>query len=160
MEKGSISMHAARHLADLPPGEERNELKKRVAAARDKKKAKSIVGERKRRKKQQSEFGTLKMPGLTGAYSTLLAVLESVLLLPTELQNLRNAPNPLSVKHACELRAAIEGLKMLDPQELFDAADVALLALDRMITRSNIGASEEQGAKTSDMADALQRKAS
>jgi ParB-like chromosome segregation protein Spo0J len=43
--EGNISGHAARHIADLPPGEERDELKRKVAAAGSKMRAKRIVGE-------------------------------------------------------------------------------------------------------------------
>jgi hypothetical protein len=131
--KGNISGHAARQVADLPPGEEREAVIKKVAAAGNKKKAKGIVRETKRRKKQQ--LGSLKMPGLTGAYSTLLAVLENIPRLANELRNLKNDSNLLSVKHARELRTSIEALKMLDAEELLAAADVAALALDRIITK-------------------------
>jgi hypothetical protein len=160
--KGHISMHAAGQVADLPP-EERDELKKEVAAAGNKKKAKGIVRARKR-KKQQRQLGTLKMPGLTGAYSTLLAVLENIPRLASELRNLRDDRSPLSVKHANELRRHIEGLKTLDTEELFSAADVALLALGRIIARANGDAREEQPAeRPGDTADAMadvQREAS
>jgi len=130
--KGNISGHAARQVADLPPGEEREAVIKKVAAAGNKKKAKGIVRETKRRKKQQ--LGSLKMPGLTGAYSTLLAVLENIPRLANEL-NLMNDPNPLCVKHARELRTSIEALKRLDTEELLAAAKVAALALDRIIAK-------------------------
>jgi hypothetical protein len=134
--KGNISGHAARQLADLPPGEEREAVIKKVAAAGNKKKAKGIVRETKRRKKQQQQqLGSLKMPGLTGAYSTLLAVLENIPRLANELRNLMNDRNPLSVKHARELRTSIEALKRLDTEELLAAADVAALALDRIIAK-------------------------
>jgi hypothetical protein len=132
--KGNISGHAARQVADLPAGEEREAVIKKVAAAGNKKKAKGIVRETKRRKKQQ-QLGSLKMPGLTGAYSTLLAVLENVPRLANELRNLTNDPNPLSVKHAHELRTSIEALKRLDTEELLAAAKVAALALDRIIAK-------------------------
>ena len=104
------------------------------------------------------------MPGLTGAYSTLLAVLENIPRLASELRNLRDDRSPLSVKHANELRRHIEGLKTLDTEELFSAADVALLALGRIIARANGGAKQEQPAEQpGDTADAVadvQREAS
>jgi len=131
--QGNISGHAARRVADLPPGEEREALIKKIAAAGNKKKAKGIVRETKMRKKQQ--LGSLKMPGLTGAYSTLLAVLENIPRLANELRNLGNDTNQLSVKHARELRTSIEALKMLDAEELLAAAAVAVLALDRIIAK-------------------------
>jgi len=144
---GIISGHAARQIADLP-AEERDELKRKVAAAGNKKKAKGIVGETKRRKKQQQrEMGSLKMPGYTGAYSTLIAVLENIPRLPNELRNLRDDRRTLAPKHANELRLHIEGLKMLDTEELFTTADQALLALGRIIARANGGAKEEQPAE-------------
>jgi hypothetical protein len=96
------------------------------------------------------------MPGYTGAYSTLLAVLRNIPELSSELRNLRNDRNPLSVKHANELRIHIEGLKMLDTEELFSAADVAIRALDRVIARANVGAKENQPAENpEDSADAV-----
>jgi hypothetical protein len=151
--KGNISGHAARQLADLPPGEEREEVMKKVAAAGDKKKAKGIVRETKRQKKQQ--LGSLKMPGLTGAYSTLLAVLENVPRLPNELRKLREDSNPLSVNHARELRMGIEGVKTLDTEELLTAADGATLALDRIIAKGDLGAKEEQLDETGDATDGV-----
>jgi hypothetical protein len=153
--KGNISGHAARHIADLPPGEERDAVIMNVAAAGNKKKAKGIVRESRRSKKQQHrEIGALRMPGLTGAYSTLLAVLENVPRLPNELRKLRDVPNPLSAKHAHELRMGIEGVKTLDAEELLTAADVAVEALDRMIARANVRAKEEP-AETGDTADGV-----
>jgi len=143
--KGNLSMHAARQVADLPPGEERDEVKKAVAAAGNKKKAKSIVGETKKKKKQQvREMGTLKMPGLTGAYSTLLAVLENIPKLANELRNLTNDRTPLSVKHARELRARIATLKAIDTKDMLAAADVALLALDRIIAKGTSKVGEDE----------------
>ena len=131
--------------------------KRKVAAAGNKKKAKGIVGETKRRKKQQQrEMGSLKMPGYTGAYSTLLAVLKNIPGLASELRNLRDDRSLLSVNHAKELRIHIEGLKMLDTEDLLTAADVAVLTLDRMIARDNGGAKGEQPAEQpGDTADAV-----
>jgi ParB-like chromosome segregation protein Spo0J len=160
--KGNITMHAASQVADLPP-EERDELMKEVAAAGNKKKAKGIVRARKRKKQQQGELGMLKMPGYTGAYSTLLAVLKNIPELPSELRNLRDDRRPLAVNHAHELRRHIEGLKMLDTEDLFVAADVAVRALDRIIARANVGAKEQPAEKPEDSADAVadvQREAS
>src|SRR5262245_30953406 len=125
--KGNISGHAARQIADLPPGGEREAMIQKVAAVGNKKKAKGMVRETKRRKKQQ--LGSLKMPGHVGAYSTLIAVLEAILGLANELRNLANDPNPLSVNNARELRTKIQALKTFDPDELLDAADAASLAL-------------------------------
>jgi hypothetical protein len=105
--EGNISMHAALQVAGLPP-EERDEVKKEVAAAGNKKKAKAIIGARKRKKQQQREMGTLKMPGLTGAYSTLLAILKNIPGLPGELRNLREDRSLLSVNHAKELQIHID----------------------------------------------------
>ena len=145
--KGNITIHAASQVLDLPP-EERHEVMKEVAAAGNKKKAKGIVRARKRKKQQQQgELGTLKMPGYTGAYSTLIAVLENIPRLPNELRNLRDDRRTLAPKHANELRLHIEGLKMLDTEELFTTADQALLALGRIIARANGGAKEEQPAE-------------
>jgi hypothetical protein len=153
--EGNISGYAARHVAGVPPGEERDRLKQKIAAAGNKKKAKVIVRETKRKKREQREIGALKMPGLTGAYSTLLAVLENVPRLPNELRKLRDDPNPLSVKHACELRTGIERIKTLDAEDLFTAAEVAVKALDRLIARADDRAREEQPAETGDTSDAV-----
>ena len=147
--KGNITIHAASQVLDLPP-EERHEVMKEVAAAGNKKKAKGIVRARKRKKQQQQgELGTLKMPGYTGAYSTLLAVLKNIPGLPGELRNLMEDRSLLSVNHAKELQIHIERLKMLDTEELLTAADVAHRTLDRMIARANGGAEEEQPADQS-----------
>jgi hypothetical protein len=134
---GKLSVNGATQILDMALGPEQDEVKKQVATAKNKKEAKGIVGERKRRKTQQQrrEIGTLKMPGLTGAYSTLLGVLENLPRLANELRNLRNDPNPLSVGHALELRNHIEALKTLDTEELFAAADMAVLALDSIIEK-------------------------
>jgi hypothetical protein len=134
--KGNISMHAAGQVADMPPGEERAELKKKVAAAGDKKKAKGYVGEKKKREKQeQREFGRLSWPGLPGDYAKLLAVLQNLPKLANELRNLENAPHRLSVNHARELKARIADLKALDTKDLLAAADVAVRELDRIIAK-------------------------
>jgi hypothetical protein len=153
--KGNISGHAARQVVDLPPGEEREAVMKKVAAAGNKKKAKGIVRDAKRRKKPQ--LGSLKMPGLTGAYSTLLAVLENVPRLPNELRKLRDDPNPLSVQHARELRAGIEGIKTLDTEELLTAADVAVRALDRIIAKGTMKVGQvEPDERPDEPADAME----
>ena len=113
----------------------------------------------KRKKQQQRELGTLKMPGYTGAYSTLLAVLKNIPELPSELRNLRDDRRPLAVNHANELRIHIEGVKRLNTEELFTAADQALLALDRIIAKANRRAKEDQPAEEPGVAD-VQREAS
>jgi hypothetical protein len=154
--KGNLSMHAARHVAGLPPGEERNEVKNEIAAAGNKKKSKGIVGKiRKRKKTQQKEFGNLERPGLTGAYNILLKTLESVPKLQHELRTLENAPHQLSANGARQLKTAVEGLKSTDFEDLIAAADVALFTLDRIIARADVGKKEEQPASTGNTADAL-----
>jgi hypothetical protein len=93
VQKGKVTVNAALEIMEQAQGEEREELKQKVAAADNKTKSKSIVGETKKRKKQQQqgEMGTLKMPGLTGVYSTLLAVLDNIPKLANELRNLGNS---------------------------------------------------------------------
>jgi hypothetical protein len=154
--KGNLSMHAARHVSDLPPGEERDKAKQEIAAARNKKKSKGIVGNiRKRKKTQQKEFGNLERPGLTGAYNILLKTLESVPKLQHELRNLKNAPHQLSANGARELKIAVEGLKTTDFKDLLAATDVALKELDCIIARANVETEEEQPAATGNTADAM-----
>src|SRR5262249_42169768 len=143
--KGKLSIHAANEIQAVPQGKEREDLKKKVAAVAGKKEAKRIVGESKvknKGKKQSQQLGSLKMPGLTGVYSTLVAVLENLPKLANELRNLENAPHRLSIDHARELKAHITGLKALDAKDLLAAADVALLELDRIIANGKKPESE------------------
>jgi hypothetical protein len=156
VQDGKLSVNAAKQILDMAPGPEQDKVKKEVATAKNKKEAKGIVGERKKTKKKQQQLGSLKMPGLTGAYSTLLAVLENVPRLPNELRKLRDDPNPLSVQHARELRAGIEGVKTLDTEELLTAADVAVRALDRIIAKGHASVKQDEPAERSDdPADAM-----
>jgi len=131
--KGNISGHAARAVVSaLPAGPDREGLKKRIAATGSKKKVKRMVREVRRGMKHHREE-VLKMPCLTGEYSTLLAVVKNVPRLPSVLRNLKDDLKPLSVGHARELRTGIEGVKTLDRDELLKAVDVAVEALDRHV---------------------------
>jgi hypothetical protein len=157
VQKGKVTVNLAIEIMEKV-GQERDKLREKVAAAKNKKDAKAIVGQNKARekKKMQSEqFGALNMPDLTGKFSTLLKVLENIPKLSSELRNLKNAPHQLSANGASELKKAVEGLKSTDFEDLVAAADVALFALDRIIARANVGTKEEQPAETGNTADAV-----
>jgi hypothetical protein len=149
--RGNISGHAAGHIAALP-SEQRDELKKKIGAAGNKKQAKGIVREAKRRKKPQ--LGTLKMPDRTGRFSTLLAVLECLPKLANELRKLKRLPHPLSVGHARELRVAVMAAKEVDARELHAAAEELIEELDRIIAKGpkNVEQPAERPDGTADVA--------
>ena len=156
VQKGKLTVNAANEIMEQSQGEERHELKRKVAAAGSKKEARSILGEQKRRRtkqKQRNEFGTLQMPDLTGHYAKLLAVLENIPRLPHELRNLKNARHPLSVQHARQLRGAVVGAKRVDNRDLDAAADEAIAALDQIIARAKLGENVMQPVETGDTGD-------
>jgi hypothetical protein len=133
VSKGHITLNAATEIANTPPSAERQQVIEEVSEAANKKQAKRVVRRRKAENSRQRDFGNLRMPGLSGPYNTLLAVIGNLQKLPQELRELENAPHRLSKRMALTLKVAVEGLRKLDFDELLVAADTAIKELDRVI---------------------------
>jgi hypothetical protein len=147
VSKGHVSLNAANEIVSSPAGPERQQMIKEVSKAANKKEAKHIVRRRKakRRSTQGKDFPKLKMPGLFGEFSTLLAVLENLHKLPQKLRGLEKTRHQLSGSTARQLKVALMGLKKLDFNELLAAAEAAIKKLDGIIETSKASAEEVDG---------------
>ena len=133
VEKNSISLHGARHLAKLPESAERQETLNKVRQSASKTTAKTILKSIKKRSPPAG--GKIEIPGMYGEWNKLLHVIEAVPRLAGELRNLGTLMDErrLPPSHARKVKGALKALNKVDFPDLIAAIRVAIPVLDAVI---------------------------
>jgi len=140
IHEGKVTVHGAKtlaeHIASISQSDRTETINDINTSDRKtlKEKAKAAAAGNKS-KKSTPVSGKMEMPGLTGRYVTLIAVLENIPKLPDALRSLHSLLNEhrLAPAHAIQLKAALTPIRKMDLTDLIAGVDGAIVELDAII---------------------------